>query len=48
MSKNLEKKRKAKNVDEVNMTELILEQQKKINQIFTIYEQAFKRDSSKS
>ena len=48
MSKDLEKNNKTQNVKEVNMTELILEQQKKINQIFVIYEQAFKRDSSKS
>lgn len=48
MSKNLEKNNKAQEVKEVNMTELILEQQKKINQIFTIYDEVFKGNTRKS
>ncbi len=48
MSKNLEKKNKAHNNQEINMTELILEQQKKINQIFTIYDEVFKGNTKKS
>jgi hypothetical protein len=48
MSKNLEKKNKAHNNKEINMTELILEQQKKINQIFTIYDEVFKGNTKKS
>ena len=48
MSKDLEKNKKSQDFEEVNMTELILEQQKKINQIFVMYEQAYKRNSEKS
>lgn len=48
MSENLEKKNKAQSVDETNMTELILEQQKKINHIFTFYEKVFERNTEKS